>query len=92
MNMSEDKIWSHFTEHSKMFNSHAYINFVTGFELTNQEFAKFVQPKPLNIRRFEILLGSIYGGYDIPTDLLNKEKEDRFNLFHTLGTVHLMEK
>ena len=58
----------------------------------NQEFAKFVQPKPLNIRRFEILLGSIYGGYDIPTDLLNKEKADRLNLFHTLGTVHLMEK
>ena len=46
IDMKEEDIKSHFTKHSKMFTPYTFINFVTGFVLTNQEFAKFVQPEP----------------------------------------------
>ena len=89
--MKEEEIRTYFSDHSKMFSPHAFINFVTGFTLTNQEFATFVQPKPLNVRDFEAQLGSYHGGFTVPTKLLNKEMEDRLNLLHTMGTLHLME-
>ena len=59
--------------------------------LTNQEFAKFVQPEPLSVREFEAMLGSYHGGFNVPPNLLNKEKEDRLSLLHTMATLHLME-
>ena len=89
--MKEEEISKYFTEHSKMFAPHAFINFVTGFTLTNQEFARFVEPKPLDVRDFEVQLGSHYGGFTVPTKLLNKEMEDRLHLLHTITTLHLME-
>ena len=77
MMMDEDAIRSYFSENSKIFNAHSYINFVSGFHLTNKEFARFLQPKHLCIRKFEVLLGSLHKGYDIPTHLLQRELEDR---------------
>ena len=91
VSMKEDEIRSYYTEHSKMFSPHTYINFVTGFPLSNQEFARFAQDKPIDIREFEAELGSYHGGFTVPNKLLIKEQEDRRNLCHTLGTVHLME-
>ena len=89
--MDEDAIRSYFSENSKMVNAHSYINFVTGFHLTNKGFARLITPKHLCIRMFEVLLGSIHKGYDIPTHLLKRELEDRQVLLHSFGTVHLME-
>ena len=56
--MKEEQINKYFNDHSKMFATHAFINFVTGFNLTNQEYARFVQPKKLDVRDFEAMLGS----------------------------------
>ena len=90
--MRMEDVKNHIIKHSKCFIPHAYINFVTGFTLSNQEYAKFVQPEPLNVRNFESLLGSIHGGFTVPTNLLNKEKEDRLTLLYTISTLHLMEQ
>ena len=89
--MKEEDIKTHFTKYSKMFTPHTFINFVTGFVLTNQEFAKFVQPEPLNVREFEDDLGTQNIGHYVPPNFLNKEKEDRLSLLHTMDTLHLME-
>ena len=50
---SEDDVMDHFEKECNLFNAHSYINFVTGFELTNKLYARFVQDKELNIRNFE---------------------------------------
>ena len=92
VSMKEDEIRTYFTDHSKMFSTHTFINFVTGFPLSNQEFARFAQEKPINIREFEADLGSFHGGFTVPTKSLNKEMEDRQNLIHTMSTLHLMEQ
>ena len=52
MVMNEDKVIEYFEKECKLFNAHSYINFVSGFELTNKLYARFVQPKPLNVRKF----------------------------------------
>ena len=52
MMMDEDAVRTYFSENSKIFDAHSYINFVTGFHLINKEFARFLQPKQLCIRKF----------------------------------------
>ena len=91
MMMDEDAVRTYFSENLKLFDIHSYINFVTGFHLANKEFAKFLQPKQLCMRRFEVLLGSLHKGYDVPKYLLKKELEDRQILLHNFDTAHLME-
>ena len=39
MMMDEDAVRTYFSENLKSFDIHSYINFVTGFHLTNKEFA-----------------------------------------------------
>ena len=58
MVMNEDKVIEYLYKECKLFNAHSYINFVSGFELTNKLYARFVQPKPLNVRKFEKQVGS----------------------------------
>ena len=58
VSMKEEDIKAHFTKYSKIFTPHSFINFVTGFVLTDQEFAKFIQPEPLDVREFEAGLGT----------------------------------
>ena len=89
--MKEEDIRVHFTKYSKNFTPHFFFNFITGFILTDQEFAKFAQDEVLCVRAFEALLGTYDRGYSVSKDLLQKEKETRLNLLHTIGTVHLQE-
>ena len=91
MVMNEDKVIEYFEKECKLFNAHSYINFVSGFELTNKLYARFVQPKPLNVRKFEKQVGSFHDAYSVKDELLKKEMADRLQLLHTIGTVHLME-
>ena len=91
MLMREDKVRTHFEENCKLFAPHSYINFVTGFELTNKLFARFVQPKVLDVIRFETQVGSFHGGYSVLAELLQKEMQDRIHMLHTISIVHIME-
>ena len=82
----------HFEKECNLFNAHSYINFVTGFELTNKSYARFVQNKELDIRNFEKQVVSYHNGYSVPDDLLKTEKRRRLHLLHTISTVHMMEQ
>ena len=92
MSMKVEEVEKYILEHCKCFTPHGYINLVTGFPLSNQEYAKFLQDKPLNVRRFESQVGSIHGCYTVAPNLLNKEKEDRAKMCYTLSTLHLLEQ
>ena len=92
LSTTEDEVMEHFEKQCNLFNAHSYINFVTGFELTNKLYARFVQDKELNIRNFEKQVGSYHNGYSVPEDLLNTEKRCRLHLLHTISTVHMMEQ
>ena len=78
-------------KHAKNFSPHTFINFVTGFILTDQEFAAFTKDENLCVRRFEAFLGTYDGGYSVPTNILLLEKEARLALLHSLATLHLLE-
>ena len=91
VHMKEEDLRAHFTKHAKNFSTHTFINFLTGFTLSDQEFASFTKDEPLDVRRFEALLGTYDRGYSVANNLLLREKEARLSLLHTIGTVHLME-
>ena len=91
VHMKEEDLRAHFTKHAKNFSTHTFINFLTGFTLSDQEFASFTKEEPLCVRRFESLLGTYDRGYSVANNLLLKEKESRMSLLHTIATVHLME-
>ena len=80
VSMEEEDVGAHFAKHFKIFNPHSFINFVTGFILTYQEFAKFTQDEHLNSREFEAGLGTYDRGYGVSNNLLVKEKDARLNL------------
>ena len=92
MSMRLEDVEKYIIKHSKCFLPHGYINLVTGFSLSNQEYAKFLQDEPLSVRNFESQVGSIHGCYSVPINLLTKEKEDKAKMFHTISTIHLLEE
>ena len=81
-----------FEKNSKLFNIHSFINFTAGFELTNKAFDKLLQDEILSIFNFEKQLGSGHEIFEIKTELANKERQSRKQMFHTLSTVHMMEQ
>ena len=91
VHMKEEDLRAHFTKHAKNFYDHTFINFLTGFTLMDQEFSSFTKDEPLDVRRFESLLGTYDRGYSVANNLLLREKEARLSLLHTIGMVHLME-
>ena len=91
IHMKEEDLRAHFTKHAKNFSAHTFINFLTGFTLTDQEFSSFTKDEPLDFRRFEALLVTYDRGYSVANNLLLREKEARLSLLRTIATVHLME-
>ena len=91
MSSTVDEIAKHFEEHCKLFNAHSYINFTSGFELTNKLFARFVQKKALKVDNFEKQVNAFHDDYFVKDELSNKEMATRDHLLHTISTVHLME-
>ena len=91
VHLKEETVRAHFLKHAKNFTPHTLINFVSGFILTDQEFAAFTKDEVLDVRKFEALLGTYDNGYSVPLLLLQMEKEVRLTLLHTFGTLHLFE-
>ena len=75
VSLKEEDLRAHFTKHSKNFTPHSFINFLTGFILTDQEFATFTKDEVLCVRKFEALMGTYDRGYSVNNNLLLKEKE-----------------
>ena len=83
-----EHVLAHFT---KEFQAHTYINFTGGFILTEEEFSKFTQDKPVDMRNFEKYLGTYNRAYSANTTKARKEQMAKMKMLHTMGTVHLTE-
>ena len=49
VHMKEEDLRTHFTKHAKNFSAHTFINFLTGFILTDQEFSTFIKDEVLDV-------------------------------------------
>ena len=89
--LKEETVRAQFLKHAKNFTPYTFINFVSGFILTEQEFAAFIKDDVLDVRTFEAYLGTYDNGYSVPSQLLMTEKLTRFALIHSFGTLQLFE-
>ena len=65
--LKEETVRAQFLKHAKNFTPYTFINFVSGFILTEQEFAAFTKDDVLDVRKFEAYLGTYDNGYSVPS-------------------------
>ena len=88
-----DVIFTYFDQQCSLFNAHAYINFTSGFTLSNKLYALFVQDKVCSSDNFEKQVGALQGQYPAKAELKEREihQESPPTNLHTISTVHLQE-
>ena len=88
VHLKEENLRAHFLKHAKNFSPHTFINFVTGFILTDQEFAAFTKDENLCVRRFEAFLGTYDRGYSVPANIL-VQRSQRPHLRTAMQYLHV---
>merc|ERR1712082_461170 len=79
-------------ERTKLFNLHAFINFISGFELTNKSYDRLVQNKPLSANNFEKQVDAYCDTFIIDITYSDNELRTRKHMLHTISSAHLTEK
>ena len=73
------------------FGSTTFINFTSGWPMTEEAYNKFAKDKELDIHKFEDYLRVLHGKYKIDAALLKQERQARQNFVHNLSIIHLID-
>ena len=73
------------------FGSNIFINFTSGWSMTEEAYNKFAKDKDLDVHKFEDYLRVLHGKYKVEAPLLKQERQSRQNLVHNLSISHLLE-
>ena len=73
------------------FSPYSHINFDEGLPFVGQGIQSLSKDQLLDIAKFDSIMGAAEDNYPAHNDLLERERDTRLDMIHSLGTVHLME-